>query len=272
MTKLNIKLVSNSAFLDAKQYSGDPTIPTINGFQHLDSFPSNTNKLHSFFKTFYLLDKERRKDDSYLSMNQPPEFPNLFRQEIYSGGVVHLNTNNTNIWFEGLTHFYFRSFYPSAIIGFKHKSECDFTRNLGYLLADLLIQMRTYELTNSIKAARAYHHTKAFVNFCYGVLTNVDSSFTQKTTNFTTNLMKTIVERFSSNIVYLDVDEIYFREYQNIKEQLELHIKEYDHHKCLSWGTEPGFRGIFLAKKKNITINLIGNVTVKGVKTRISRT
>ena len=109
---------------------------------------------------------------------------------------------------------------------------------------------------------------KKYINMAYGCLQNPDCMIYSKNMYLIpmklNNLLNIILSEFKDHIVYIDVDQIFFRNFDEIKERFENYFKNKNKYN-LSYYSEKSNLGLFIAKKKYV-IEKNGIIKIRGMK------
>lgn len=224
-----------------------------------NSFNFNTNNPDRFsikdwnFLTNILLDifdikelHERYEPISYQDYDNP----------IFSGGLVSLNDNNVNRFYDDITILELESAYPTSIIN--SKSRIIFNYKYFNNLYEFLIQTRgLFKKTYCIgKNPQLWLLYKTYLNMLYGCSVSNKSVLKISKNSIPLNkncvdLLTKIQKEFNYYIPYVDTDAIFVHKYESIKDDLHNMLTKASY----TYSVSNRYEGIFLAKKKYLLFN-----------------
>jgi hypothetical protein len=176
------------------------------------------------------------------------------------GGKVILNEDYRNFPISDLEIIHIKSLYPKILLKIVETNLVNFNEVYGKLLS-------IYE-NNSENDSEYIKNIKDYINLTYGVLQNEKSLIYSNNIHLVSNranvMLSKIYEEFKGHIVYIDTDDIYFRNFDEVKERFEKYfnnVNKYD----LMYFTEKSSFGYFSAKKKYL-IEENSVIKIKGMK------
>jgi hypothetical protein len=172
----------------------------------------------------------------------------------FYGGKIWLNEDYVNSPISNLEIITFNLVYPKLITKIV---EINLER-FGEVYSKLI---ELYSLYKNIQL-------KQYINMTYGCLGNPDCMIYSNNIHLVPNklnkLLSDILSEFKGYIVYVDTDQIFFRNFDEIRERFEKcfnKINKYD----LTYISEKSKFGLFNQKKKYL-YEESGNIKIKGIK------
>lgn len=180
--------------------------------------------------------------------------PSKIGSKDFYGGKVWINEDYVNSPISNLEVITFNMVYPKLITKIVETNLENFNEVYSKLI-------EIYCLDKNIEL-------KKYINMTYGCLQNPEcmiySKNIQLVPNKLNNMLSHILSEFKGHIIYIDTDQIFFRNFDEIRERFEKYfnnINKYD----LTYFSEKSKFGLFIAKKKYI-IEENGNIKIKGMK------
>lgn len=202
----------------------------------LSDFLIKTQKAYEFFGyDFKLLPIEMIPGDSF-------------------GAKIWLNEDYANSLISNLEIINFRMIYPNLISKIARTNLENFNEVYSKLI-DLYYTDGNIEL-------------KKYINMTYGCLRNPKSSIFSNNIHLVSSeankMMNDILYQFWKHIVYLDTDQIVFRNFDEIRERFEGYFKTINKYE-LDYFSEKSKFGLFLRKKQYI-LEEAGWIKIRGIK------
>lgn len=179
--------------------------------------------------------------------------PEVISKDFY-GGKVWLNEDYVNSSISNLEVITFNSVYPKLITKIVETNLENFNEVYSKLI-------ELYYLDKTIGL-------KKYINMAYGCLGNPECMIYSKNIHLVPNrlnkLLSDILSEFKGHIIYIDIDQIFFRNFDEIRERFEKcfnNINKYE----LTYFSEKSKFGLFISKKHYI-IEENGNIKIKGMK------
>lgn len=176
----------------------------------------------------------------------------------FYGAKVWLNEDYVNSAISNLKIISFNLVYPTLIAKLAETN----LKNFNEIYSKLI------EIYNSDLDIHNSNPLKSYINMAYGCLQNPESMIYSKNIYLVptrlNNLLSNILIEFKGHIVYIDTRDIYFRNFDEIKERFEKYfnkINKYD----LTYSTQQSKFGLFMAKKQYV-IEEDNNIKIKGMK------
>jgi hypothetical protein len=216
-------------------------------------------KLKNVFEKEY---SENKLTDFLIKTQKVYEFFgydfNLKPTEIISkdfyGGKVLLNEDYVNSPISNLEIITFNLVYPKLITKIVETN----LERFGEVYSKLI---ELYYLDKNIQL-------KSYINMTYGCLQNPDCMIYSNNIHLVPNrlnkMLSDILSEFKGHIVYIDTDQIFFRNFDEIRERFEKYfnkINKYD----LTYFSEKSKFGLFI-RKKHYLIEENGMIKIKGMK------
>ena len=172
----------------------------------------------------------------------------------FYGGKVWLNEDYVNSSISNLEVITFNLVYPKLITKIVETNLENFNEVYSKLI----------EIYYSDKDVKL----KEYINMTYGCLQNPKCMIYSKNIHLVPNrlnkILSDILSEFKGHIIYIDTDQIFFRNFDEIRERFEKYfnkINKYD----LTYFYEKSKFGLFISKKQYI-IEENGNIKIKGMK------
>lgn len=109
---------------------------------------------------------------------------------------------------------------------------------------------------------------KKYINMVYGCLQNPECVIYSKNIHLVpirlNKILSDILSEFKGHIIYIDTDQIFFRNFDEIRERFEKYINNINKYE-LTYFSEKSKFGLFISKKHYI-IEENGNIKIKGMK------
>ena len=216
-------------------------------------------KLKNIFEKEY---SENRLTDFLIKTQKVYEFFGydfkLKQTEIVSkdfyGGKVWINEDYVNSPISNLDVITFNLVYPKLITKIVETNLENFNEVYSKLI-------EIYYSDKDIKL-------KEYINMTYGCLQNPECMIYSKNIHLVPNrlnkMLSDISSEFKGHIIYIDTDQIFLRNFDEIRERFEKYfnnINKYD----LTYFYEKSKFGLFISKK-NYIIEENGNIKIKGMK------
>jgi len=172
----------------------------------------------------------------------------------FYGGKVWLNEDYVNYPISNLEIITFNLVYPKLIIKIVETN----LERFGEVYSKLI---ELYYLDKNIQL-------KQYINMTYGCLQNPDCMIYSNNIHLVPNrlnkMLSDILSEFKGHIVYIDSDQLFFRNFDEIRERFEKYfnkINKYD----LTYFSEKSKFGLFI-RKKHYLIEENGMIKIKGMK------
>lgn len=172
----------------------------------------------------------------------------------FYGGKVWLNEDYVNCPISNLETITFNIVYPKLITKIVETN----LERFGEVYSKLI---ELYYLDKNIQL-------KQYINMTYGCLQNPDCMIYSNNIHLVpirlNKMLSDILSEFKGHIVYIDTDQLFFRNFDEIRERFEKYfnkINKYD----LTYFSEKSKFGLFI-RKKNYLIEENGMIKIKGMK------
>ena len=217
-----------------------------------------TNQLKEIFDSEYsknkLIDFSVKTEKIYDYFNYDFILKNIeVNSKKYNGGKVWVNEKYTNQPISNLTILRFKLLYPTIISKIVNTN----LENFNTIFSKII---DIYFETN-------YNSIKNYINMAYGCLGNLNSIIYADNidivTYYSKRMVTDIIDEFNSHIVNVDTDEIYFRNFDEIKHRFEQYYNKINIYE-LDYNTEQSKFGLFYREKKYL-FEQNGNIKVKGL-------
>ena len=216
-------------------------------------------KLKNVFEKEY---SENRLTDFLIKTQKVYEFfeydfklkPTEIGPKDFNGGKVWLNEYYVNSSISNLEVITFNLVYPKLITKIVETNLEKFNEVYSKLI-------ELYYLDKTIGL-------KKYINMAYGCLQNPESMIYSKNIHLVPNrlnkMLSDILSEFKGHIIYIDTDQIFFRNFDEIRERFEKYINNINKYE-LTYFSEKSKFGLFISKKHYI-IEENGNIKIKGMK------
>lgn len=188
------------------------------------------------------------------------------------GARVYLNeefkTREQLRWVKNITKLEFNKLYPSLMVQLYESGEMTFNNTkFGELYSFIIknyseIRRYFYNLLPQ-NFLNVSHLLKFYINYTYGVLGNgrfIECNNLGLVTEKCRNMLDSINDRYSNNVIYIDTDTIFFYKINQIPD-----VQEYLNQFDLEYELYDGYEGIFHERKRYI-IYKDGQVQLHGVR------
>jgi hypothetical protein len=215
-------------------------------------------KLKNVFNKEY---SENRLTDFLIKTQKVYEFfgydfklkPTEIVSKDFYGGKVWINEDYINSPISNLDVITFNLVYPKLITKIVETN----LENFNDVYSKLI---EIYYSDKDIKL-------KEYINMTYGCLQNPKCMIYSKNIHLVPNrlnkMLSDISSEFKGHIIYIDTDQIFFRNFDEIKERFEKYFNNINKYE-LTYFSEKSKFGLFVLKKYIIEEN--GNIKIKGMK------
>lgn len=216
-------------------------------------------KLKDVFDKEY---SENRLTDFLIKTQKVYEFlgydfklkPTEIASKDFYGGKVWINENYVNSSISNLEVITFNLVYPKLITKIVETNLENFNEVYSKLI-DI------YYLDKDVKL-------KEYINMTYGCLQNPECMIYSKNIHLVPNrlnkMLSDILSEFKGHIIYIDTDQIFFRNFDEIRGRFEKYFNNINKY-GLTYFSEKSKFGLFISKKRYI-IEENGNIKIKGMK------
>lgn len=180
--------------------------------------------------------------------------PKEIVKEKFYGGKVWLNEDYLNSPISNLEIITFNMVYPKLISKIAETNLVDFNQVYSKLI-------EIYSIDGDI-------HLKKYINMAYGCLKNPEcmiySNNIHSVSILLNKLLSGVLSEFKGHIIYIDTDQIFFRNFDEIKERFEKYFNNINKYE-LTYFSEKSKFGLFIQKKHYI-LEENGLIKIKGMK------
>lgn len=177
----------------------------------------------------------------------------IVSKDFYSG-KVWLNEDYVNSSISNLEVITFDLVYPKLITKIIETNLEHFNEVYSKLI-------ELYYLDKNIEL-------KKYINMTYGCLKNSKCMIYSKNIHLVPNILNKmlsdILSEFKGHIIYIDTDQIFFRNFSEIRERFEKYFNKINKYELTYFSEESKF-GLFMSKKKYI-IEENNKIKIKGLK------
>lgn len=172
----------------------------------------------------------------------------------FYGGKVWLNEDYVNSSISNLEIITFNLVYPKLITKIVETNLEKFNEVYSKLI-DIYYSDKDVKL-------------KEYINMTYGCLQNPECMIYSKNIHLVPNrlnkMLSDILSEFKGHIIYIDTDQIFFRNFDEIRGRFEKYFNNINKYE-LTYFSEKSKFGLFISKK-HYTIEENGNIKIKGMK------
>jgi hypothetical protein len=172
----------------------------------------------------------------------------------FYGGKVWINKDYVNSSISNLEVITFNLVYPKLIIKIVETNLENFNEVYSKLI--------------EIYYSNKHFKLKEYINMTYGCLQNPECMIYSKNIHLVPNrlnkMLSDILSEFKGHIIYIDTDQIFFRNFDEIRERFEKYFNNINKYE-LTYFSEKSKFGLFISKKYYI-IEENGNIKIKGMK------
>lgn len=172
----------------------------------------------------------------------------------FYGGKVWLNEGYVNSSISNLEIITFNLVYPKLITKIVETNLEKFNEVYSKLI-DIYYSDKDVKL-------------KEYINMTYGCLQNPECMIYSKNIHLVPNrlnkMLSDILSEFKGHIIYIDTDQIFFRNFDEIRGRFEKYFNNINKYE-LTYFSEKSKFGLFISKK-HYTIEENGNIKIKGMK------
>jgi hypothetical protein len=172
----------------------------------------------------------------------------------FYGGKVWLNEDYVNSSISNLEIITFNLVYPKLITKIVETNLEKFNEVYSKLI-DIYYSDKDVKL-------------KEYINMTYGCLQNPECMIYSKNIHLVPNrlnkMVSDILSEFKGHIIYIDTDQIFFRNFDEIRGRFEKYFNNINKYE-LTYFSEKSKFGLFISKK-HYTIEENGNIKIKGMK------
>lgn len=172
----------------------------------------------------------------------------------FYGGKVWINEDYINSPISNLDVITFNLVYPKLITKIVETNLEKFNEVYSKLI-------QIYYSDKDVKL-------KEYINMTYGCLQNPECMIYSKNIHLVPNrlnkILSDILSEFKGHIIYIDTDQIFFRNFDEIRERFEKYFNNINKYE-LTYFSEKSKFGLFISKKHYI-IEENGNIKIKGMK------
>lgn len=216
-------------------------------------------KLKNVFDKEY---SENRLTDFLIKTQKVYEFfgydfklkPTEIVSKDFYGGKVWINDDYVNSPISNLDVITFNSVYPKLITKIVETNLENFNEVYSKLI-------QIYYSDKDVKL-------KEYINMTYGCLQNPKCMIYSKNIHLVPNrlnkILSDILSEFKGHIIYIDTDQIFFRNFDEIRERFEKYFNNINKYE-LTYFSEKSKFGIFISKKKYL-IEENNKIRIKGLK------
>lgn len=216
-------------------------------------------KLKNVFEKEY---SENRLTDFLIKTQKVYEFfgydfklkPTEIVSKDFYGGKVWLNEDYVNSSISNLEVITFNLVYPKLIAKIVETNLVYFNEVYSKLI-DIYYSDKDVKL-------------KEYINMTYGCLQNPKCMIYSKNIHLVPNrlnkMLSDILSEFKGHIIYIDTDQIFFRNFDEIRERFEKYFNNINKYE-LAYFSEKSKFGLFISKKHYI-IEENDNIKIKGMK------
>lgn len=216
-------------------------------------------KLKNVFDKEY---SENRLTDFLIKTQKVYEFfgydfklkPTEIVSKDFYGGKVWLNEDYVNSPISNLDVITLNLVYPKLITKIVETNLENFNEVYSKLI-------QNYYSDKDVKL-------KEYINMTYGCLQNPECMIYSKNIHLVSNrlnkILSDILSEFKGHIIYIDTDQIFFRNFDEIRERFEKYFNNINKYELTHFSGKSKF-GLFISKKHYI-IEENGNIKIKGMK------
>lgn len=216
-------------------------------------------KLKNVFEKEY---SENRLTDFLIKTQKVYEFfeydfklkPSKIVSKDFYGGKVWINEDYVNSSISNLEVITFNMVYPKLITKIVETNLEKFNEVYSKLI-DIYYSDKDVKL-------------KEYINMTYGCLQNPECMIYSKNIHLVPNrlnkMLSDILSEFKGHIIYIDIDQIFFRNFDEIRGRFEKYFNNINKYE-LTYFSEKSKFGLFISKKHYI-IEENGNIKIKGMK------
>ncbi len=202
----------------------------------LIDFFIKTEKMYEFFGYNFVLDRKE------------------INCEKFQGAQVWLNDDYKNVVISNLEIVSFNLVYPKILAKIAEVN----LKNFNEVYSKLI----DYYYNNKNVSIKKY------INIVYGCLGNTKSLIYSKNIHlvpdFLNKILSNILSEFKGHIIYMDTDEIIFRNFDEIRERFDKYFNSLDKYE-LTYSTQKSKMGFFMGKKQYL-IEMNEGIKIKGIK------